>query len=85
MSGRIWVESEMGKGSKFIFTTTFGLAAKTITAKPTVLPDLARLRMLIVDDNATNREIAREMWSALVHLSMKPTQAPRRSRRCGQR
>ena len=61
MNGAIHVESEIGKGSKFIFTLPFGLASKTISAKPALLPELAGMRVLIVDDNATNREIAREM------------------------
>jgi signal transduction histidine kinase/CheY-like chemotaxis protein len=61
MGGKIRVESELGKGSKFIFTADFGLASKTIKATNFGLPDLAGFRVLIVDDNATNREIAREM------------------------
>ncbi|HVN29612.1 MAG TPA: response regulator [Candidatus Binataceae bacterium] len=61
MNGSIRVESELGQGSRFIFTIPFGLASKTINAKPSLLPDLAGMCVLIVDDSATNREIAREM------------------------
>jgi PAS domain S-box-containing protein len=61
MGGRIWVESEQRTGSRFIFTADFGLASKTIRAAHQRLPDLAGLSVLIVDDNATNREIVREM------------------------
>jgi len=65
MNGHIWVESEVGTGSAFIFTVGFALASKTITAKPNLSPDLKGLRMLIVDDSPTNREIAREMVESI--------------------
>ena len=65
MGGQIWVESEQHKGSKFIFTANFGLASKTIKATHRGLPDLAGFSVLIVDDNATNREIAHEMVASL--------------------
>jgi len=65
MEGRIQVESELNKGSKFIFTAKFELASGTFARHPGGVPDLAGLRVLVVDDNATNREILRETVSSV--------------------
>ncbi|MEI9997882.1 MAG: response regulator [Verrucomicrobiota bacterium] len=55
MSGEIKVVSEVGKGSTFSFTAIF--EKQVITLKSVVHQDLSGLHVLIVDDNATNREI----------------------------
>jgi signal transduction histidine kinase/CheY-like chemotaxis protein/HPt (histidine-containing phosphotransfer) domain-containing protein len=62
MDGNVRAESTPGEGSKFIFTASFGRVAGAVPPRPATV-DLRGLRLLIVDDNATNREILQEQCS----------------------
>jgi two-component system sensor histidine kinase/response regulator len=55
MHGEIEVDSDLGKGATFRFNAEFD--KQTANSKPSSLHDLSDLHVLIVDDNATNREI----------------------------
>ncbi len=73
MDGRIWVDSEAGRGSTFHFVVRFGVCHEPshVSVSDMTL-DFQELPVLVVDDNATNRRILQETLS---NWGMQPTTA----------
>ncbi|HEX5229447.1 MAG TPA: response regulator [Bryobacteraceae bacterium] len=74
MGGTMWVDSETGAGSTFHFTARFKPCSNprpnALSMDPANLDDL---RVLVVDDNATNRQI---LEAILSHWRMRPIAVP---------
>jgi PAS domain S-box-containing protein len=64
MGGELTVTSEVGRGSEFAFSLTFPIEAPPPAPARSAAISLGGRRLLVVDDNETNRRILRDMLGA---------------------
>ncbi len=57
MGGQIWLETDLGKGSRFIFTIWLGVTESRRKSERVIPECLNNLKVLVVDDNASSTDI----------------------------